>query len=157
MKFRGNSKRVVVEEYIAALEWIINYYTSDITSWGWYYPYFYAPFLSDVSNALLMWEHVEEKKMQPVSPYEQLLMIFPGRSIKAFLPKEFGQIPDNLCKYYPKKFEIDLQGTFREWEGISLIPFMDRGIISKWYRSVPDHIRNSAINTKHGVPKIFSH
>jgi len=153
-KFNGDSKNIVLKEYIGALEWVINYYTSEILSWGWYYPYFYAPFLSDVAKALKNWTPVKHPIIPPVSPYEQLLMVFPGRSISNFLPKEFHSIPETLCEYYPKEYKIDMEGKFRDWEAISIIPFMNRDIIADEYQKIPLHIRNSEINRR-GEPLIL--
>lgn len=60
-----------VEEYIEALQWILKYYYQGCASWSWFYPYHYAPYLSDLKN----FNHSNRifNKGTPFKPFEQLL------------------------------------------------------------------------------------
>ena len=63
-------------EYINGMNWVINYYKHGIPSWKWYYPYFYAPFLSDICKYVKNYKYKTEKDLVPITPYEQLMCVF---------------------------------------------------------------------------------
>ncbi|XP_028617291.1 5'-3' exoribonuclease 1-like, partial [Grammomys surdaster] len=69
--------------YVQAIQWILHYYYHGVQSWSWYYPYHYAPFLSDIRNISSLKIHFELGK--PFKPFEQLLAVLPSAS-KNLLP-----------------------------------------------------------------------
>ncbi|XP_066932891.1 5'-3' exoribonuclease 1-like isoform X3 [Clytia hemisphaerica] len=113
-------------EYIRALQWIAHYYFNGLQSWSWYYPYHYAPFISDVANFIVQDLHFEIG--HPFKPFEQLLAVLPSASRK-LLPKAFQDlmVMDNsaIIDFYPPDFRTDLNGKQQEWEAVVLIPFID--------------------------------
>ncbi|KAF7692283.1 hypothetical protein HF521_009893 [Silurus meridionalis] len=112
--------------YVEGIQWILHYYYHGVQSWSWYYPYHYAPFLSDVRN-------IADLKLtfdlgKPFMPFEQLLGVLPSAS-KDLLPICYQHLmtsPDSpIIEYYPVDFKTDLNGKQQEWEAVVLIPFID--------------------------------
>ncbi|XP_066475820.1 5'-3' exoribonuclease 1 isoform X2 [Tiliqua scincoides] len=114
------------ECYVQAIQWILHYYYHGVQSWSWYYPYHYAPYLSDIHN-------ISELKInfnlgKPFMPFEQLLAVLPSAS-KDLLPKCYQHLMTSeespIIEYYPTEFKTDLNGKQQEWEAVVLIPFID--------------------------------
>ena len=43
---------VICDEYLRGMTFVINYYLIGMPTYDWYYPYHYAPLLSDIYNYL---------------------------------------------------------------------------------------------------------
>lgn len=116
----------VVQEYVRALQWNLHYYYHGCISWGWFYPYHYAPFISDI----VKFKDVDTKFElgEPFKPYEQLLSVLPAAS-SSLLPKIFQNLVTSkdspLAKYFPTEVEYDLNGKQNDWEAVVLAPFID--------------------------------
>ncbi|XP_042312983.1 5'-3' exoribonuclease 1 isoform X2 [Sceloporus undulatus] len=112
--------------YIQAIQWILHYYYHGVQSWSWYYPYHYAPYLSDIRNISDLKIHLDLGK--PFMPFEQLLAVLPAAS-KDLLPKCYQHLmtceDSPIIEYYPPEFKTDLNGKQQEWEAVVLIPFID--------------------------------
>lgn len=112
--------------YVQAIQWILHYYYHGVQSWSWYYPYHYAPFLSDIQNISTLKIHFELGK--PFKPFEQLLAVLPAAS-KNLLPECYQHLMTSedspILEYYPPDFKTDLNGKQQEWEAVVLIPFID--------------------------------
>ncbi|XP_023388934.1 5'-3' exoribonuclease 1 isoform X2 [Pteropus vampyrus] len=112
--------------YVQAIQWILHYYYHGVQSWSWYYPYHYAPFLSDIRNISTLKIHFELGK--PFKPFEQLLAVLPAAS-KNLLPTCYQHLMTRedspIIEYYPPDFKTDLNGKQQEWEAVVLIPFID--------------------------------
>nr|XP_019609140.1 PREDICTED: 5'-3' exoribonuclease 1 isoform X3 [Rhinolophus sinicus] len=112
--------------YVQAIQWILHYYYHGVQSWSWYYPYHYAPFLSDIRNISALRIHFELGK--PFKPFEQLLAVLPAAS-KNLLPTCYQHLMTSedspIIEYYPPDFKTDLNGKQQEWEAVVLIPFID--------------------------------
>ncbi|XP_037699383.1 LOW QUALITY PROTEIN: 5'-3' exoribonuclease 1 [Choloepus didactylus] len=112
--------------YVQAIQWILHYYYHGVQSWSWYYPYHYAPFLSDIHNISTLKIHFELGK--PFKPFEQLLAVLPAAS-KNLLPACYQHLMTSedspIIEYYPPDFKTDLNGKQQEWEAVVLIPFID--------------------------------
>uniref|UniRef100_A0A8C0GNK2 5'-3' exoribonuclease 1 n=1 Tax=Chelonoidis abingdonii TaxID=106734 RepID=A0A8C0GNK2_CHEAB len=114
------------ECYVQAIQWILHYYYHGVQSWSWYYPYHYAPYLSDIRNISKL--KIQFELGKPFMPFEQLLAVLPAAS-KDLLPKCYQHLMTSedspIIEYYPPDFKTDLNGKQQEWEAVVLIPFID--------------------------------
>jgi len=125
--------------YLEGMQWVLFYYYRGAPHWRWYYPYHYAPLISDlgsniVSDFLDGQTTITEFKPdthcnpnpKPYTPFQQLLCIFPIKSIESFMPKEYAELARGpLADFFPDSFDIDLNGKTLPWEAVILIPFAD--------------------------------
>lgn len=64
----------------------------------------------------------------PFRPYEQLMGVLPDRSKKIVPPayRELMTSPDSpIIDFYPRDFDLDMNGKKMEWEAVVKIPFID--------------------------------
>ena len=116
----------LAENYVQGLQWVLYYYYRGIASWPWFYGYHYAPLMSDVVKGLNA--DLNFKKGQPFRPYEQLMGVLPDRS-KKIVPKVYHDLMTNpsspIIDFYPRDFELDMNGKKMDWEAVIKIPFID--------------------------------
>ncbi|XP_073435198.1 5'-3' exoribonuclease 1 isoform X1 [Dendrobates tinctorius] len=114
------------ECYVQAIQWILHYYYHGVQSWSWYYPYHYAPYLSDICDIGRL--KLKFSLGKPFMPFEQLLAVLPAAS-KDLLPQAYQSLmiseDSPIIDYYPQDFKTDLNGKQQEWEAVVLIPFID--------------------------------
>jgi 5'-3' exoribonuclease 1 len=130
------------ENYVQGLQWVLYYYYRGVVSWPWYYAYHYSPMISgmlicpnyaystnifsDVIKGLKA--DVNFKLGQPFHPYEQLMGVLPDRS-KKIVPTVYHELmtdPNSpIIDFYPRDFELDMNGKKMEWEAVVKIPFID--------------------------------
>lgn len=126
----------ILSYYLYGLQFVYEYYFINLPSWQWYYPYYYAPLVSDLSLYLeyLASTNFEFEKIepgQPFEPFKQLLCILPKESVE-LLPEPFHEFigdPKSILRspfdFYPDEFEDDPYGSIRPHEYVSLIPFLN--------------------------------
>lgn len=65
---------------------------------------------------------------QPFRPYQQLMGVLPDRS-KRIVPAVYHDLmtnPDSpIIDFYPRDFDLDMNGKKMEWEAVVKIPFID--------------------------------
>ncbi|XP_015268972.1 PREDICTED: 5'-3' exoribonuclease 1 [Gekko japonicus] len=114
------------ECYTQAIQWILHYYYHGVQSWSWYYPYHYAPYLSDMHNISKL--RIQFDLGKPFMPFEQLLAVLPAAS-KDLLPKCYQHLMTSeespIIEYYPTEFKTDLNEKQQDWEAVVLIPFIN--------------------------------
>ncbi|KAG5978787.1 hypothetical protein E4U55_005942 [Claviceps digitariae] len=122
----GSEQKNLCENYVQGLQWVLFYYYKGIASWPWFYSYHYAPLISDVVKGL--GADLNFKKGQPFKPYEQLMGVLPDRS-KKIVPKVYHDLMTNpkspIIDFYPRDFELDMNGKKMDWEAVVKIPFID--------------------------------
>ncbi|KAI9841257.1 MAG: hypothetical protein M1838_003656 [Thelocarpon superellum] len=118
--------RKLTENYVQGLQWVLFYYYRGVASWSWFYGYHYSPMISDVKKGLKA--TLEFKLGQPFRPYQQLMGVLPDRS-KKIVPTPYHELmthPDSpIIDFYPRDFELDMNGKKMEWEAVVKIPFID--------------------------------
>ena len=129
--FRNEVDRLV-QEYLKALQWILTYYYKGCCSWSWYFPYHYAPLISDIKE--LKDIEIKFDLSEPYLPLMHLLAILPSAN-NQLLPAPLRYLSTNsnspIIQFYPKDFELDLNGKTNDWESVVLIPFIDDELIKK--------------------------
>lgn len=118
--------RKLSENYVQGLQWVLYYYYQGVASWPWYYQYHYAPMISDVQLGL--GADLSFPLGQPFHPYQQLMGVLPDRS-KKIVPTAYHELMTSkdspIIDFYPRDFELDMNGKKQEWEAIVKIPFID--------------------------------
>lgn len=126
----------IAENYLEGLQWVLFYYYRGIASWGWYYRYHYAPCISDVRKGL--GKIMDFTLGRPFRPFDQLMGVLPERS-KALVPPAYRTLmtdeTSQIIDFYPRDFEIDMNGKKNEWEAVVKIPFVDEERLLKVLRS----------------------
>ncbi|KAG0358476.1 5'-3' exoribonuclease 1 [Podila minutissima] len=124
--------RQMVFKYVEGLQWVLFYYYRGVSSWSWFYPYHYAPKISDLVR-------LDEFKTPfelgtPFKPYEQLMGVLPEAS-KAHIPRAYWDLitmeSSPIADFYPRDFELDMNGKKQDWEAIVKIPFIDQDRLLK--------------------------
>ncbi|XP_043926953.1 5'-3' exoribonuclease 1 [Protopterus annectens] len=139
------------ECYVQAIQWILHYYYHGVQSWSWYYPYHYAPYLSDIRNICNFKLKFELGK--PFLPFQQLLAVLPAAS-KDLLPKCYQYLmtseDSRIIEYYPEDFKTDLNGKQQEWEAVVLIPFIDEKLLLEVMEPCSKHLtEEERLRNKH--------
>lgn len=125
---RNNDLELVklCENYVQGLQWVLFYYYRGVASWAWYYQYHYSPMISDVIKGLNADLKFELGK--PFRPFEQLMGVLPDRS-KSIVPAVYHDLMTSskspIIDFYPRDFELDMNGKRMEWEAVVKIPFID--------------------------------
>lgn len=116
----------VAASYVEGVCWVLLYYLQGCPSWGWYYPYHYAPFAADFVDIGRMKPKFEQGT--PFRPFEQLMSVLPAASSHA-IPEPFRSLmtdaDSDILEFYPEDFAVDLNGKKFKWQGVALLPFID--------------------------------
>jgi 5'-3' exoribonuclease 1 len=118
--------RELAENYVQGLQWVLYYYYRGVASWPWFYQYHYSPMISDVKRGLKA--NMNFTLGQPFHPYEQLMGVLPDRS-KKIVPTVYQELMTSkdspIIDFYPRDFDLDMNGKKMEWEAVVKIPFID--------------------------------
>lgn len=119
----------LIHNYLEGLQWVLFYYYNGVTSWSWYYKYYFAPRISDIFTHISDDVKITYPKDKPFTPFQQLMGVLPARSnlllpavYRPLLLKEDSPIID----FYPSEVEIDKNGKTVEWEYVFKLSFVDQ-------------------------------
>lgn len=116
----------LLKAYAEGLRWVYLYYYRGCASWGWYYPFHYAPMASDLKN--LDQFKIEFDIGEPFEPLGQLMGVLPAASAHC-LPSSYAELmtepTSEIIDFYPTDFELDLNGKKYKWQAVVLLPFID--------------------------------
>lgn len=116
----------LIEEYIKAIQWTLSYYYHECISWSWYYPYHYAPLISDIRDIQNI--NFNFDKGKPFLPLQHLMAVLPPAN-KHLLPTPLRFLLSDskspIIDFYPENFETDMNGKCNDWEAVVLIPFIE--------------------------------
>jgi len=152
-------------DYLKTLIWVFFSYTKGLPSWEWYYPYYYAPLMTDFADYV---DHLTNKDLEelyyfpkgkPSKPFVQLLSILPAAA-SGNLPAPYRHLmesPQSVLVekgYYPKPpYEVDREGKRKDHESIVLIKLVeDIGLVRKTYEKVAQRDPNYYARNTLGKP-----
>ena len=119
----------MAKEYVKAIQWVMKYYYSGVPSWGWFYPFHYSPFATDIARI----EGLENLNFEfdlgkPFMPFEQLLAVLPPLS-RQHIPEAYHPLmleqSSPILDFFPSQFELDMNGKKAEWEAVVKIKFIE--------------------------------
>ena len=149
----------LIKKYIEGIQFVLLYYYEGCPSWSWFYPYYYAPMISDVYEYLKFMNqmnmgHFEFQLGTPFPAFKQLLLIMPQGSID-LLPTEYGHLITNVdsilrnpIDYYPTEFEIDPNDAYFESEFIAILPFLEDDLLEKAFASVDRSLMSEEVKER---------
>ncbi|KEF54813.1 alkaline phosphatase D [Exophiala aquamarina CBS 119918] len=118
--------KTLTENYVQGLQWVLYYYYRGVASWPWYYASHYSPMISDVKRGL--GANLDFQLGQPFRPFQQLMGVLPDRS-KKIVPEVYHELMTSkdspIIDFYPRDFELDMNGKKMDWEAVVKIPFID--------------------------------
>lgn len=137
----------VVRSYVEGLIWVFKYYYNQLVSWRWFYPFHYAPIATDlVEISKYASEITFSDPGIPFRPFEQLLGVLPEGSAK-ILPEPFRKLylkSSPIFDFYPQEFIIDREGTRYDYEGVSLLPFIDEQRLLEAVKTIDESLLTDA-------------
>ncbi len=134
--------KALARNYVQGLQWVLYYYYRGVASWPWFYGYHYSPMISGMGFPRLVLRvnaYVSDVKLgldadlnfqlgQPFRPFQQLMGVLPDRS-KTIVPTPYHDLMTKsdspIIDFYPRDFELDMNGKKMDWEAVVKIPFID--------------------------------
>jgi len=140
IKMNNVDVELICHEYIRGLLFVVKYYLINMPDWEYCYPFYYAPFFSDLHKYVDTFDFdMKFIEHEPLSVYEQLLSIMPAKRSN-LLPEPLRFLMESsdssILDFYPVYLKIDLDGKINEYEGIVILPFVDVNKLKVSFNSV---------------------
>ena len=134
-------------KYLEGFQWVMNYYFQGVSDWHWYYPFNYAPMISDFVN--IQMPDVIFEARPPFWALEQLLGVIPPGS-KNILPSAYAELMEDpdLVNFFPEKpgIEYDPMCAKIGWESLKIkVPFVPYEIIQSKTRNFTEQFENNQV------------
>eukprot|EP01132_Coremiostelium_polycephalum_P007998 gene7998-9841_t len=140
----------VCKSYLEGLVWVLEYYFRGCSSWDWYYPYHYAPFVMDFAQYVGSFEYPTFKLGEPFKPFNQLMSVLPTASAQ-FVPKPYQKLmgieadgdsdfKSPISHFYPMNFVIDRAPTQPLFKGVCILPFIDEKLLLSTLKTQEDNL-----------------
>ncbi|TPX64914.1 hypothetical protein SpCBS45565_g05555 [Spizellomyces sp. 'palustris'] len=147
----------LVYHYVEGLQWIAYYYYNGVASWEWFYPYHYAPKITDLVNIGSL--EIKFDIGRPFLPFEQLMGVLPAAS-RQHIPEAFRELMTDpgspIIDFYPADFELDMNGKKADWEAVIKIPFMDETRLLRALQARENQLtKEEKSRNRHGDSFIF--
>lgn len=157
----GTDLHDLCHQYLEGMQWVLSYYTRGVPDWKWCFRHHYAPFAHELAEYISDFKFPEKKETSPMTPFQQLLSVLPPKS-SGLIPIPLSQLltdsRSEIKKFCPLKFEVDLSGKRREWEGIVLLPQVNFDVIRKEYFKHIDKVdKNELKRNKLGKSYMYSY
>ncbi|KAL7324031.1 exonuclease II Exo2 [Mucor circinelloides] len=121
----------LVGSYIIGIQWVLKYYYDGVPSWRWFYPYHYAPKISDFKD-IVRFQDENFTLGEPFKPFEHLMGVLP-RSSRKLLPTAYQDLMTDkaspIIDYYPCYYDVDTNSISNNWKPIVKIPFIDEKLL----------------------------
>ena len=120
----------LVYQYCYMLSWTLKYYLEECPDWTRYYPYRHMPLFQDLAKyAPPTFPDPVVSGSQPVSPYQQLLLVLPQNSF-SLLPVNYQKYLrqsalNDLTPFYPTNYRLDTLHKTQSWECSPILPRFD--------------------------------
>ncbi len=136
----------MVKNYYMGLKWVTLYYFDKCPSWDYFYNFDHAPLLNDMMNyGLPKFESIKFIKSEPLTPYEQLLIVLPKTSAY-LLPEPLRKIMTNsnssAAHLYPNEFKLDMIGKKKYWMCNPILPNLEINLIKKMFEKYKKLLNN---------------
>jgi hypothetical protein len=148
----------VASEYVRGMCWALEYYLHDCPSWGWLFPYHFAPLAQDMAAALTKQGTSTtlatfDGSVGPTSSISQLLCVLPRSSAPAVPNADAQKLmcdpASPLAASFETKMSYDTRGESRKWKWTAVFPFAS-----------PDQVMKAIVDkgvheTPHGVERVY--
>lgn len=154
-----HSPHATAKLFLDGMFWVVNYYASGMPDWEWYYPFHYAPFVSDILDVL---RHDDDPYQMPVFQLHaplpallQLVLLLPP-SDRNLLPICMRKtIHRRLWFHFPASIQMDVTGKKSENEALVLLPpNLNLNLVLDVYKNYEDSFTPSE-RKRNVVGKIF--